>query len=176
MIFTSFIDIPRWACVDHKYLNRSASSSVFLFIHIPYVGRWSWLDSVDGDFCWFPCRVHPLFSPVCQWVVGVLLQASQHIDVVSKPQVAKRSSPDECWGVKAFCIFFSMNILNSRPLLEIMDIPAALQLSFERNLRHLHLVTQRVLLHRKTTRWPQSTCCRCYVLLRLARCNHRYID
>ena len=84
------------------------------------------------EFClcrsWFPGRILAVFS---------ILSISQQIDVISKPQVAKRSSFDGhwrqwgvnffcilhhrqvvlwciLWCIKAFCIVFAMNKFNKQ--------------------------------------------------------------
>ena len=47
-----------------------------------------------------------------------------------------------------------------------------LLLSFERNLRHFHLVTQHWSLHHTPIWWLQSAGCRCCILVRLAKDHH----
>ena len=89
--------VNSFVCVDPKYLNWSTSSSVFPFIYI-YVGRWSWLDTVDENVAFAGAYFHPVTSSSHLQSFSELLElfftASQQIDDVSKPQVAKWSSSD----------------------------------------------------------------------------------
>ena len=76
----------------------------------------------------------------------------------------------------AFVFLISLQDIKMRCELEIMDIRTALPLSFERNVRHFHLLTQRLSLHRTTTWWLHSAGSRCCIHLRLAIGHHTRHD
>ena len=131
--FTSFADVPSLVCVEPKYLNWSASSCVCPFICM----------LVDGLGLMllprFPCRIQPsrCFLLSLRKLLQFFFTASEQVDVIGKPQVAKRLPPtetddsgvsvssaystassaklftDEFTGVRAFCIIFARNILNN---------------------------------------------------------------
>ena len=59
LIFTSFIDVPSFVCVEPRYLNYS---HFFLcFSNHPYVGRWSWRDAVE-NFAFVGANSHAVTS------------------------------------------------------------------------------------------------------------------
>ena len=72
LIFTSFIDVPYLVCVNPRYLNCQFLTA-FSQLSLCW---WSWLNADDGNFAfigsWIPCRIQQQFSPVFQWVAGVL--------------------------------------------------------------------------------------------------------
>ena len=139
LIVTSFIDVPFLVCVDPKYFNWSTSTS-FFSIH-PYIDRWFWFDAADKFALLEPISMlHPaaVFSilSVSCWSSSSLpssrsmssanckLQSSRHqldtddsgvsiYPAFSTASSAKQSLCDRWCGVKALCIIFSNNILNS---------------------------------------------------------------
>ena len=60
----------------------------------------------------YPAAIFSSLSASCCWLL-FFCTVSQKIDIISKPQVAKRSPCNCRQGVKAFLIVFSRNILNS---------------------------------------------------------------
>ena len=115
LIFTFITDVKSLVCVEPKHLNWSTSSTVCPFCtnctvcmcHL-YVGRGSWLDAVDDTFALVGADFPVVFSRCFRQSLSELLQffftGSKQIDVIGKPQVAKRSFSDECTGVRAFCL------------------------------------------------------------------------
>ena len=85
-----------------------------LCVHL-YVSRWPWLDAADDNFAVVAADFHPVFSRCFLQSLSELLQffftAFEQINVIDKPQVAKRSFSYEFTGI--FCIIFSTNILNN---------------------------------------------------------------
>ena len=100
-------------CVDPKYLNLSASSNTFPFIHILVDSSWygwRWL----FFFCnRLPFSFLQLLSSVFR-LDELFFTASHKIDITSKPQVAEWTPFDERRGVKVSCIISSRNILSGR--------------------------------------------------------------
>ena len=63
-------------------------------VHL-YVGRRTWLDAVDDIFAFVGADFHAVFSRCFLKSLSTLLQlfsSSEHIDVIGKPQVTKRSA------------------------------------------------------------------------------------
>ena len=95
LIFTSFKDVPSSVCVDPQVFELVHFFQRFS-IH-PYVDRWSWLDAVDENFAFVRADFHAVTSRSFLQSFSELeffFTAFQQINVVSKVQVAKRSSSD----------------------------------------------------------------------------------
>ena len=160
-------------------------SKVFELVHSfqrfsihPYgVGRWSWLNTVDENFAFvgadFYAVTQQQFSLVFQWVGSTSsLPPSRSMSMdtddsgmsMSSASSAKQPFSDGCWGVKASCAIFSMNLLNGtghpcRTPTVVWNKAMTLQ-------------PQRWSLHRTTSWWLQSVGCQFCIHLRLVRNHH----
>ena len=136
LIFTFFFDVPFWFMwILSLWIGLHFHSSMCCLMALACC---CW-----REFCfclsWLLCRNQQLFSPVFQWVVGTsfslppsssTLSANRKLHSGRPPMdtddsgmsvssassaawSAKLSFSDGCWVVKAFCIIFSRNMLNS---------------------------------------------------------------
>ena len=107
MLATVWSLYPSLFCVDLKYLNGPLRRASY---HYPYVGRWPWLDAVEKNLAFVGADFHVVtnssFIHCCE-LLEFFFTASQRIDIVSKPPIAKRSSSDghsRQWRVILSCI------------------------------------------------------------------------
>ena len=114
LILTSFNDVSSLVFVDHKYLTQTGPLVRALFYSsIEYIGVTPWLDAVVKDFAFVQADQNSVsiscFLQSLSELLELFFTASQHIDVVHKPQPAKWLSTDGHWwqwGVNFFCIFY----------------------------------------------------------------------
>ena len=93
--------------VHPKYLNCSTTDT--FSVH-PYIGGWPWFNADDEDFALIWAEFHAVITGcLLQFFSEFFLAAFQKIDIVSKLQVAQRSSSDGHWRqcvVKLCCSFW----------------------------------------------------------------------
>ena len=112
LIFTPFNVVPSLLGVDPKYLIWSTSSITFHSSTYWWMAlAWCVLLYVDEDFAFVGDDFHTVSSSCFLRPFSSLLQfffvASHKIDIVSKPQVAKRSSSDEHWRKQLPSTYFA---------------------------------------------------------------------